>query len=424
MTNPPIDPATRQKPETEAENATEVNAKVDVTDTKVDVTDAKVGVTDTETDASDAKKTKPKRSRVKKILLILLIILLVLALAAGGTVAWMYRQGQKDLLPPEPPVITPPETLVDSNDGDRVVYNGVAYEYNQNVTAILVVGVDKKDIQEQSVYGQNGQADTLFLATLDTKTGDIHLIPLSRETMVDVDQYAVDGTYMGVEKTQLCLAYAYAANGEEGCENVVRSVSRLLYGVPINSYVAIDMDGVQVLTDTIGGVTVTALESVPHPRKGYNITEKGKKVTLDGQNALTYLRHRDSDPEANTRRMSRFRQFFSAFITKAGGNLKKDISLLPRYYNTASPYLITDITLSKMTYLVGCALSGSNWKDPAYHAIKGEAVAGEEHNEFYADTASAYEAVLAAFYTPVSTPTDTGSTAETAGTTGTTATAE
>lgn len=418
MTKPPIDPETPKNAENEVKNPTEVDTKA----TEVDVETTR---TDTETTATDTQKSKPKRSRVKKVLLILLILLLVLLLAAGGTVAWMYRQGQKDLLTPEPPVITPPETLVDSNDGDRVVYNGVAYEYNENVTAILVIGVDKKDIQEESVYGQNGQADTLFLATLDTKTGDIHLIPLSRETMVDVDQYAVDGTYMGVEKTQLCLAYAYAANGEEGCENVVRSVSRLLYGVPINSYVAIDMDGVKVLTDTVGGVTVTALETVAHPRKGYNITEKGEKVTLTGENALTYLRHRDSDPQANTRRMRRFRQFFSAFIAKAGGNLQKDIGLLPKYYNVASPYLITDITLSKMTYLVGCTLSGSNWKDPAYHTIQGEAVAGEEHNEFYADTASAYEAVLAAFYTPVSTPTDTtDTTASTGDTTGTTATAE
>ncbi len=354
------------------------------------------------TDTADTtQEDKPKRTKGKRILLIVLLVLLGLLVLAGGIVGWMYWQGQRDLLTSETPVITPPQDLVDMDDENRVVYQGVTYEYNQDVTAILVVGVDKEDIQEESVYGQNGQADTLFLATLDTKTGDMHLIPLSRETMVDVDKYAVDGSYLGVEKTQLCLAYAYGSNGAEGCENVVRSVSRLLYGVPINSYVAIDMDGIEAITDTIGGITVKALEDIPHPWKDYLVAQKGKKVTLDGKTAIYYLRHRDTDAQANVRRMKRFRQFFSAFLSVAGNNLKNDIGLLPKYYNVASPYLVSDLNLSKITYLVGNTLSGNNWQDPTYHTITGESIDAGDHNQFHADTTSAYEAVLAAFYTPV-----------------------
>lgn len=361
------------------------------------------------------QEEKPKkRSRGKKVILIILLVLLALLLAAGGTIAWMYHQGQQDLLTTEPPAIKPPEALVDSSDGDRVVYKGITYEYNYDVTAILVVGVDKKDIQEESVYGQNGQADTLFLATLDTNTGDMHIIPISRETMVDVDRYAADGSYIGVEKTQLCLAYAYATDGNGGSENVVRSVSRLLYGVPINSYVSIDLDGVMEVTNTIGGIPLTALEDIPDPRTGEILICKGEEVILDGKQALTYMRHRDTDAQANNRRMQRLKQFFTAFIGKAGSSLKKDIGLLPKYYTAASPYIVTDVTLSKMTYLVSSALSGSNWKSPNYHTISGRSVDGEQHAEFYADTASAYEAVLAAFYTPVAdaTTTATDTTAE------------
>ncbi len=361
-----------------------------------------------------AEEKPKKRSRVKKILLIILLVLLALLLVAGGLLVWMYRRGQQDLLPSEPPAITPPESLVEGSDGDRVVYNGTVYEYNHNVTAMLVIGVDKKDIQEESTYGQNGQADTLFLTTLDTKTGDVHIIPLSRETMVEVDRYAVDGTYLGVEKTQLCLAYSYAANGEEGCDNVARSVSRLLYGIPINSYVAIDLKGVQTITDTIGGITITGLEDVADPRTGEIIVYEGEETTLNGKQALTYMRHRDTDAQANNRRMQRLKQFFTAFIGKAGGNLKENISLLPKYYNTASPYIVTDITLSKMTYLVGCTLAGNNWKNPEYVTINGRTIDGKDHAEFYATSSSAYEAVLAAFYNVVETPTTTEATAPTA----------
>lgn len=352
--------------------------------------------------------SKHKRKRnTKRVLLIILILLLVLALLAGGTVWWMYRQGQKDLLEVEPPMIIPPQELVDSNDGDTVVYNGVTYKYNYNVTAVLVMGIDKEDIQEDSTYGQNGQADSLFLATLDTEKGDVNIIPISREAMVDVDQYAVDGTYLGVTNTQLCLAYAYATDGVGGCENMVRSTSRLLYGVPINSYVAIDMDGVRAITDHIGGVNVTAMETIRDPLYKNTICTEGEQITLQGRNTLVYLRHRGTDAGANNRRMQRMKQFFTAFIAKAGGNVKKDPTQLAKYYNTVSPYVVTDISLSKMTYLAGRTLSGNNWSNPRYISIEGESVAGPEHNEFHVDEVSAYEAVLAAFYTPVETATTT-----------------
>lgn len=351
-------------------------------------------------------KSTAKR-RGKRILLIILIILLVLALAAGGGVWWMYRQGQKDLLEEEPPVIQTPEEIVDNSDGDTVVYKGVTYKYNYDVTAVLVMGVDKEDIQTDGSYGKNGQADSLFLATLDTKTGDVNIIPISRESMVDVDQYAVDGTYLGVTNTQLCLAYAYAADGEEGCENVARSVSRLLYGVPINSYLAIEMDGVRAITDRIGGVTVTAMDTIRDPYYKNIICTKGEQVTLQGKNTLTYLRHRSLDATGNNLRMQRMKQFFTAFIAKAGANVKKDPTLLAKYYNTVSPYVITDIDLSKMTYLAGRTLSGNNWSNPNYISINGKSVAGPEHNEFHVDQTSAYEAVLSVFYTPVETTTTT-----------------
>lgn len=354
------------------------------------------------------KHEKPKaKRRIKRILLIILIVLLVLVLAAGGVFWWMYRQGQNDLLEEEAPVIQPPKEIVDSNDGDTVVYKGVTYKYNYDVTAVLVMGVDKEDIQSDGSYGENGQADTLFLATLDTKTGNVNIIPISRESMVDVDQYAVDGTYLGVTNTQLCLAYAYAADGEEACENVARSVSRLLYGIPINSYLAIEMDGVRAITDRIGGVTVTAMDTIRDPYYKNVICTKGEKVTLQGKNTLTYLRHRSTEADGNNLRMQRMKQFFTAFIAKAGGNVKKDPTLLTKYYNTVSPYVITDIDLSKMTYLAGRTLSGSNWSNPNYISIKGKAVAGPEHNEFHVDETSAYEAVLTAFYTRVETTTTT-----------------
>ena len=71
------------------------------------------------------KKPVNKRKIIKRILLILLILLVVIALLAGGTLWWMYREGQKGLLKDDSPITLPSEVVIDGNHGDMVVYNGV-----------------------------------------------------------------------------------------------------------------------------------------------------------------------------------------------------------------------------------------------------------------------------------------------------------
>ena len=347
-----------------------------------------------------SQQTESNRPRRKwRVLLIALLAFLLAICVAVGTYAILYHRGRQSLVGGGDQISAPSE-LVEQVEEDVVSYNGVKYRYNENVTAVLVLGIDKEDIQEDTTYGQNGQADTLFLAALDTKSGSINILPISRDAMVDVNTYAADGSYAGVEKTQLCLAYAYAANGEEGCHNVVRSVSRLLYGVPINNYVAIDLEGVRAMTDVVDGVPLTSLEDVYDDFNRMTFA-KGQKLTLKGEDALSYIRYRSSDAEGNNRRMQRQKQFFTAFLTRTGSQLKKNIGRLPDYYNAAAPYVITNINLSQTTYLVTCALSGGGWSNPTYLSIEGKSVKEGKHSEFYPDTVSVYEAVLQAFYTPI-----------------------
>lgn len=340
--------------------------------------------------------TKPACRRVLKVTLVIsAVIALALGLVAAGY-GWLYYRGQQSLHTSAN--ISTPSNLVDASDGDRVIYQGKTYKYNDNITSVLVMGVDKKDIQSNGKYGENGQADCLFLLALDVHTGATHIIPISREVMVDVNKYAVDGTYTGVKKTQLCLAYAYAATGEEACLNVARSVSRLLYGVTVDKYVAIDLEGLSVLTDAIGGVPLSSLEDMALD----SITVKqGQTVTLTGDQAIHYIQWRGQDTHANNRRMARQKQFFTSFIGQTGQLLQSNAARLPALYNAAEPYTVSNMTLSELTYLASNTLSKGGWHSPRYHNITGETVMGEKYVEFYADSTSVYEAVLATFYIEV-----------------------
>ncbi len=345
---------------------------------------------------SPSKHSAPGR-RARRLWLGILAGVVAAILLLAAVYGVLYYQGRTSL-GAKGSTLSAPDSLVDAADDDlqRVTYQGVDYAYNKDVISVLFIGVDKKDIAADTSYGQNGQADSLFVAAIDTAGGVTRVIPLSRESMVDVDVFGIGGGYAGVEKTQLCLAYAYGATGQESCENVVRSAKRLLYGVDINAYAAIDLDGLAALTEEVGGVTVTSPEDIH--RYGLTIN-KGDTVTLDRKSAVGYVRYRGTDVDANNRRQKRQQQFLSAFLTAAKQQVQKDPTRVAGLYSTARPYLVSNLGLSDLTYLVTNSMGALGKVE--YLSIKGDTVMGDQYVEFHPDRTSVYETVLKAFYRPV-----------------------
>lgn len=350
------------------------------------------------TDTAAAKHSRPSR-RLKKVLIIVLSAVAAIAVALGGGIYWMYTSGRSSIRDNRGEISTP-ESLVDAveDDGMTVEYGGVRYRYNEDVVSLLFIGVDKNTLQDNLGYGQNGQADSLFIATLDTKAGTVRVIPLPRESMVDVNMVGISGGYAGTEKAQLCLAYAYGNTGEESSENVARSVSRLLYGMPVDAYVAVDIDGVQVITDAVGGVPITVRDSFSY--QGHTF-RAGENVTLNGKEAILYTRYRAEDMMGSTQRLKRQQQFLEAFFQQVSSQIKKDFTLLSTYYSKAKPYIVSDLSLSEITYLASSVLFGAGSGGVEYLSISGEVTQGEKYVEFYPEETSVYETVLKAFYKPV-----------------------
>ncbi len=286
---------------------------------------------------------------------------------------------------------------VEVEDESTIAYNGKKYTLNKNIISVLVMGIDRDNVNQNIGSGNNGQADVIFVATVDTKTKKACIIPISRETMVDVNLYTEDGKFAGSQKEQLCLAYAYGNNAEECSKNVMTSVRRLLYDININSYVTIEMDGVQKLTDLVGGVEVTVLENIPS--KNLTVT-KGQKITLNGQKAITYIQYRGDDTEANSRRMQRQKQFLSTLMNKAGNAVLNDFSNLTKYYNTLSPYFSTNVSFAQITYLAQNCLSVNLGDALDYKTIDGTLAQGEKWVEFHANEESVLQTVIDVFYLP------------------------
>ena len=78
--------------------------------------------------------------------------------------------------------------------------------------------------------------------------------------MTQIRILGVTGEPAGTFTGQLALAHTYGSGEEDSCENTVLAVSNLLYGMEIDHYVSLTMDGVALLNDLVGGVTVEVLD--------------------------------------------------------------------------------------------------------------------------------------------------------------------
>ncbi|MBE6573763.1 MAG: LytR family transcriptional regulator [Ruminococcaceae bacterium] len=359
-----------------------------------------------DTGATEDKKIKNKKKDKKKknkavkiilrILLIILIVILVLALSAGIAVAVLYNKGKSSLKNESINITAPPElkeevTIIDN--GAEVYYNGGQYKFNENIVTFLLMGVDKRDIDDQKVPGSNGQADALFLVVADTESGDVDFINISRDAMTNVSIYSSAGSYIRDERMQACLAYAYGKDQESSCQNVIKSVSELMYGIPINSFFSMDLKAIGVLNDSVGGV------EVPEYNEDFSALT-GKKVTLWGKEAENYVRLRDKKVlDSNVDRMERQKTYIKAFVDKAVMLTKEDITTPVTLFQALDGYKYSDITVDEITYMAINFLDGiSNME---MHSIEGTVVKGEKYAEFEVDPIALYEMILDIFYVKI-----------------------
>lgn len=336
---------------------------------------------------------RKKKKQLKKVLLSIGCVLLGLILLVVGTYTYLFIKGSSELFEKDYS-ITAPQGVETQNQGEFVVYNGKTYEYNKNITSILFMGVDKRELEETEVNGTGGQADVIVLFAADTKTGKISMINISRDTMTDVTVYSANGGYVGSQEQQLCLAYAYGDGKKTSCENTVNSVKGLFYNIPIKSYLALDLDGIAAVNDSIGGVDVTSPETVGNFVNGQN-------YHLEGSLAESFVRSRNHESaDANTLRMQRQQVYATQFMNKVISATKEKITTPVDLFNSSSPYTCTNLNPSKILYLAQSVVM-SNGMSVEMNTVPGEAKMGEIYAEYYVNESEFYELFLNVFYTPV-----------------------
>ena len=275
---------------------------------------------------------------------------------------------------------------------DEITYNGHQYRYNNNLINILYLGVDNYDIiRNDRMPGEAGQTDCIMILSLDRETKKAKIIQIPRDTMTEIDIYNRSGEVTDTVVEQIATQYAYCTGGTNSCWAAKKTISEMLYDLPIDAYLAMDMASIAMVNDAVGGVTLT----IP---KDYTMIDsefkEGVTLTLKGDQAYDYVHWRDTNTSfSNNDRMERQVQYIPAMIDTVRANAELEGNYYDVIYPLVEKYMITDLQENEINELAKYELSVSD-----IQRLPGEGKKGEVYEEFYLDDEKLQEILIETFY--------------------------
>jgi anionic cell wall polymer biosynthesis LytR-Cps2A-Psr (LCP) family protein len=350
---------------------------------------------------------KPKKNinplKITAIVLSSLAALLVLAAVGIGIFLWYSvnpREGMfsaKDSMVYQPTEPKVQEALIDA---DWIDENGNAYRYRDNVISILLMGTDymgNEELWAEGMEFNGGNADVLALVILDTNTFEFSILYIPRDTMAEMIAMDADGNYIDTVRDNICVSHSYGDGGKLSCQLTADAVSRLLLGVPVNRYAALNCEAIYALNDILGGVRITF---------DYDCTfldipiYAGETVTLNNVYLNTLLTYRDyEEVDGAYTRGLRSMDVLKSMFNQLKDKIKENPAVALEIFNQLEDYITTDLALSEITYLAS-NIGKMNFTSDTVIRLQGETIAGEEYAEFHADPDWIYDFVVEKFCVP------------------------
>ncbi|MDI9442003.1 MAG: LCP family protein [Firmicutes bacterium] len=254
---------------------------------------------------AELEKRRLEKKKFRRRQIIVYTLLVVAAIILMFITGWYsYRRGL--------------ETLPVSSTGEQRLL-------------ILFLGTD--DFLEASV-----RADTILLFSVNPRTGEAGVLSIPRDTRVWIPSRQ--------SWDRVNAAYAHG-----GPEMALEAVSNLI-NAPVKYYVQTDFQGFETMVDLLGGVEIEIKKEMRYVEKArdLNIHFLPGKQLLNGEDALKYVRYRDSlgdvslvDPfnEQYDGRVERQRQFFEALVDKVLS--PSSLPKLPRLVSQAFRIVDTNV---------------------------------------------------------------------------------
>ncbi|MGW0999551.1 LCP family protein [Streptomyces sp. NPDC002520] len=211
---------------------------------------------------------------------------------------------------------------------------------------ILLVGSDTRAGDGNHRYGRDPgteRSDTAILLHLAANRHSATAVSLPRDLMVDIPGcLRADGS-----RSEPVFAMFNQAFEVGGSACTIRTVEKLT-DVRVDHHVVVDFSGFKEMVDAVDGVQVCLRE--PIDDKAAKLRLPAGRVTLDGEQALGYVRARKSLGDgSDTDRMQRQQVFLGALVNKVRGNdvLLNPVKLYP-VLDAATSSLTTDPELASL----------------------------------------------------------------------------
>ncbi|RIP34792.1 LytR family transcriptional regulator [Staphylococcus gallinarum] len=189
----------------------------------------------------------------------------------------------------------------DPKDNTQSLTNGQNKIKNKQPISVAIFGVDSDAKRAKANLGQ--RTDTILIASINPNKGKTKLVSIPRDTRAEI---------AGYDRTEK-IAHAYAYGGPKTAIKTIEGN----FGIPIDGYVTVDMDGFEKLIDIFGGVDVKSNATFEYNGSQF---KQGESTHLNSEKALNYVRSRKEDGAGGDEgRTERQRQVIAALSEKMSG---------------------------------------------------------------------------------------------------------
>lgn len=324
-----------------------------------------------------------------KIVIASIVFAFICILAAGSVFLFTLYQDKQDM----DVMLDDTEELDDTrveefNDYTMIRYNGDVYNYNDNITTILFLGIDQTE--DSLNGGSEGRSDAIILLLVDEETKEVTMLNISRDTITEVDIVNTYGERISSADMHLALQFSYGDGGSRSCLLSCNAVSELLYGIPIDYYLAMNMDDLDLVVDMLGGLDLTMVEDYSMIDESYT---EGSTIHMTGEMVTLFVRYRDiTILGSNDQRMARQELFLQEFVKILQTKASEDKNELISIWESMTQYIDTNLNLDTIESLVTYDLNKTSYKVP------GETIEGDLHDEYIVDEDLLVEIIVQLLY--------------------------
>lgn len=259
----------------------------------------------------EAGRSKDRRS-TRRVLLIfagLLAIILIAVVAVGG---WYASRVNKAL-----DKIERAPSMMPTGDSTAVAPTPAQADYKTPMTIVLI-GSDSRGPDQ-------GRSDVLMTAYVPGNRKHVYLTSYPRDLWVPIPR-----------NPDAKINAAYAWGGPSLTVETLQNYT----GVKMDHVALINFEKFMMLTETLGGVTVNNKVASTSANKKY--TWPRGKITIKGEEALTYVRQRKELPNGDLDRAERQRAVVQAIIDKL---VSRDVISNPKKFDENAQALAGAVTV-------------------------------------------------------------------------------